>query len=304
MLAVMEHTQQAARSRFTVLAVGGTGESYDGDTRTRVTGMLSAVTDRLDERFDCRWVGYPASYGPATQHGGISYVRSIAAGVRALTRAVREADRPVMLIGYSQGAAVIRTLLAHPTVIGLLPKIAAVGFVADPNQPRGVIDECAGWGVAGEGGELPEGLPAYWVGAPSDMICNASDDSLVRDIADLTDSLSLTQLRRWATDAAARVMSRRMQNADATRFSPAQWRRDVQRLRTAVREVRGYLPAQIALGGRWIANPLGGSHVSYATEPYRRAPLTDPTITGCETLAHWMQLHATMGTAEGVAGRA
>lgn len=281
--------------RFRVLAVGGTGESFDGDTRTAVTGMLSAVTDRLDDRFDARWVGYPASYGPAPMHNGISYVESLSAGVRRLSEAIGASDRPVMIIGYSQGAAVVRTLLAHPAMFRLLPKIAAVGFVADPNQPRGVVDGCAGWGVAGEGGDLPEGLPAYWVGAPTDMICNASDDSLIRDIADLTDSLSLTRVRRWTTHAAARVMSRRMQNADATRISPAQWRRDVARVRTAVREVRGYLPSRISVG-RWILrNPLGDSHVSYATEPYRRAPLTDPTVTGCETLAHWLQLQATMG---------
>lgn len=291
----MENTQQPARSSFLVLAVGGTGESYTGDARTRVTGMLAAVTDRLDERFEARWIGYPASYGPATQHDGVSYAQSVAAGVGALSAAVRAADRPVMLIGYSQGAAVIRTFLAHPAAYRLLSKIAAVGFVADPHQPRGVVDGCAGWGVAGEGAELPDGLPAYWVGAPSDMICNASADSLIRDIADLTDSLSLTQLRRWVADATARVMSRRMQNADATRFSPAQWRRDVHRLRSAVREVRGYLPSEIS-AGRWrVPNPIGGSHVSYATQPYRRAPLTDPEITGCETLAHWLQLHATMG---------
>ncbi|ALG84473.1 PE-PPE domain-containing protein [Gordonia phthalatica] len=291
----MKHTQQTARASFIVLAVGGTGESYDGDPRTEVTGLLAAVTDRLDERFEARWVGYPASYGPAPQHDGISYVQSVAAGVRALAAAIREADRPVMLIGYSQGAAVIRTFLAHPAAFALLSKIAAVGFVADPNQPRGVVDGCAGWGVAGEGGELPDGLPAYWVGAPSDMICNASDDSLIRDIADLTDSLSLTQMRRWAADATARIMSRRMQNAEATGFAPAQWRRDLHRMRIAIREVRGYLPRQIAVGAWQVANPIGGSHVSYATQPYRRAPLTDPGVTGCETLAHWLQLHATMG---------
>lgn len=291
----MKHTQQSTRSSFIVLTVGGTGESYDGDRRTQVTGMLSAVTDRLDDRFDCRWVGYPASYGPAPHHDGISYVQSVAAGIAALSAAIRDADRPVMLIGYSQGAAVIRTLLAHPAAFGLLHKIAAVGFVADPNQPRGVVDGCAGWGVAGEGADLPEDLPAYWVGASTDMICNASDDSLIRDIADLTDSLSTTQLRRSATHALAKVMSRRMQNADATRFAPAQWRRDLHRVRTAVREVRGYLPPEIEVG-RWrVRNPIGGSHVSYATEPYRRAPLTDPRVTGCETLAHWLQLQATMG---------
>lgn len=285
-----------AAQKFTVLVVGGTGESFDGDTRTHVSGMLAAVTDRLDDRFDARWVGYPSSYGPAPSFDGVSYVDSLNVGVRHLAAAIRDAERPVMLIGYSQGAAVIRTLLAHPSALRLVERVAAVGFVADPNQPRGVIDGCAGWGVAGEGADLPENLPAYWVGAPSDVICNASDDSLIRDIADLTDGLSFKEVRHWVTGATARVMSRRMQNADATEFSPRQWRRDLGRLRTAAREVAGYLPPQIAVG-RWrVRNAIGGRHVSYASEPYRRAPLTDPEVTGCESLAHWLQLQATMGT--------
>ena len=75
-------------------------------------------------------------------------------------------------------------------------------------------------------------------------------DMSVKDIADLTDSLSMRQLRRSATHATAKVMSRRMQNADATRFAPAQWRRDLHRVRTAVREVRGYLPPEIEVGSK------------------------------------------------------
>ncbi|WP_051198655.1 PE-PPE domain-containing protein [Gordonia shandongensis] len=279
---------------ITVLAVGGTGESSTTDTRTEVSGLLRAVTDRLDERFDARWVPYPAAYGPAAERGGMSYTDSVSTGVVALHRAVRAVHGPVMLVGYSQGAAVIRTFLAHPVFSALVDRIAAVGLVADPHQPPGVIAGCDGWGVAGPGAAIPDGLPVYWIGAPGDVICNASDDSLIRDVADLTDTLSLRRLRRWATDAAAKVMSRRMQNAEVTRFSPRQWRRDVTRLRTAAREVRGYLPAEILLGTRVIRNRTGGRHDSYASEPYRYAPLTDPTTTGCETLAHWMQLQATM----------
>ncbi|MGB3301718.1 PE-PPE domain-containing protein [Gordonia sp. (in: high G+C Gram-positive bacteria)] len=289
-----------AGQKFTILVVGGTGESFEGDDRTQVTGMLAAVTERLDDRFDARWVGYPSSYGPAPSFDGVSYVDSLNVGVANLAAEIRAATKPVMMIGYSQGAAVIRTLVAHPASHRLLGSVAAVGFVADPNQPRGVIDGCTGWGVAGEGANLPEGLPAYWVGAPSDVICNASDDSLIRDIADLTDSLSFQQFRQWLTGAIARAMGDRMQNSEATEFSPQQWRRDLRRLRTAVREVRGYLPAEISMG-RWrLRNPIGGRHVSYSREPYRRAPLTDPEVTGCEDLAHWLQLQATMGVPQRV----
>src|SRR3546814_14380164 len=54
----------ADMAEVTVLAVGGTGESHVGDHGARVRGLLSAVTDALDSRFDSRWVASPASSGP------------------------------------------------------------------------------------------------------------------------------------------------------------------------------------------------------------------------------------------------
>ncbi|WP_336791649.1 PE-PPE domain-containing protein [Gordonia malaquae] len=279
---------------ITVFAVGGTGESYPADNRTHVTGMLAAVTDQLDSRFVSRWVPYPASYGPTAGRHGIAYVDSVACGVASLAASIRDTDGPIMLIGYSQGAAVIRTFLAHPASSNLVAKVTAVGFVADPHQPRGAVDGCTGWGVAGPGAPLPGDVPACWVGVADDVICNATDDSLIRDIADLTDSLSMLHVRRWMTAMGSAVIGRRMQNAARTSVSPRQWRRDVHRIATAAREVRGYLPSVLPVG-RWsITNRSGGRHVSYAAEPYRHAPLTDPDVTGCEMLAAWMQVEATM----------
>ncbi|MFZ2510891.1 MAG: PE-PPE domain-containing protein [Gordonia sp. (in: high G+C Gram-positive bacteria)] len=280
-------TQRGANTSVTVLAVGGTGESYPGDTRTAVTGMLSAVTDELDDRFAARWIPYPASYGPVPRLDGDCYRESVASGVAALRGAVEgaAAENPggaIMLIGYSQGAVVIRALLGNPANEPLLPAITAVGFVADPHQPPDVVDSCAGWGVAGPGPELPGEIPAHWVGAADDVICNAGPDSLIRDVADLTGVLSVGRLRHWFGDMVGRVVGADLQNAARTRFSPAQWRRDVQRVASAVREVRGYLPS-------------GGRHVSYSDEPYRSAPLTDPESTGCQVLAHWLQVQATLG---------
>jgi pimeloyl-ACP methyl ester carboxylesterase len=176
----------------TILAVGGTGETHRKDPRTAVSGMLAQVTDRLDERFDCRWVRYPASYGPVPRRNGISYRESVAAGVDNLRAEMARASGPVMLIGYSQGAVVIRQLLATTHA-----DVAAVGFVADPYQPPGVVAGCDGFGLAGHGPDLPEGLPALWIGHPGDVICNASDDSLLRDLADLTATFSTRDVRGW-----------------------------------------------------------------------------------------------------------
>ena len=97
-------------THMTVLAVGGTGESHPDDHRTVVTGLLGGVTTHLDDRFTSRWVGYPASYGPVA-FGGLNYRQSTQAGVCRLIAAIRRADGPVALIGYSQGCSVIRELL-------------------------------------------------------------------------------------------------------------------------------------------------------------------------------------------------
>lgn len=281
---------------ITVLAVGGTGESYSGDARGRVSGLLSAVTDALDDRFDARWVGYPASYGPATHTDGMSFADSVAEGAGNLATAMAATTGPVVLVGYSQGAVVIRRWL---TVVGpaaearLRERVLAVGLVADPHQPPGVVDGCAGWGVAGPGPDLPSGLPVYWVGAAKDMICNAGSDSLLRDVADLTAVMSLTAPRLWVRQMWATLRANAFQNARRTRVAPSQWRRDPARLGAAWREVAGYLPVALGWHGIRLDNADGGRHTSYAAEPYRANSVTDPTTTGCQSMARWIQVQAT-----------
>ena len=125
----------AGMAEVTVLAVGGTGPSHVDDHDARVRGLLSAVTDELDSRFDSRWVAYPASYGPVAD-GGLSFRHSTAMGVKALSTAIAETDGPVMLIGYSQGCTVIRAALptlTSPTLNGA--NIIGVGLISDPQQP-------------------------------------------------------------------------------------------------------------------------------------------------------------------------
>ncbi|MFW0796408.1 PE-PPE domain-containing protein [Gordonia sp. CPCC 205515] len=282
-------------TRVTVLVVGGTGESFAGDDRTTVTGMLAAVTDCLDDRFAARWVGYPASYGPTPQLDGVSYRQSLTVGERHLRDALRATIGPVMLIGYSQGAVVIRAVLHDLWRSGdpMLRRVLAAGFVADPHQPPGVVDGCDGWGVAGPGPDLPPGLATYWVGAADDVICNAGADSLVRDIADLTASMALQRPREWAQQLWTLVRHNAFQNASRTSISLTQMRRDVGRIGAAAREVLGYLPRVMRWHGVAVTNRLGGRHTSYAREPYRRASRTDPDTTGCQALAAWMQVCAT-----------
>lgn len=291
-------------TKLTVLAVGGTGESYDGDRRSRVSGLLAGVVACLDDRFESRWVVYPASYGPVPQSGGVSYRRSVEIGEANLVAALDDCDGPVMLIGYSQGAVVIRHAL-HAMARrggGGLRRIWGVGFIADPHQPPGVVPGCDGWGVAGPGVSLPVGLDVHWVGTPEDMICNAGPDSLLRDVADLTSEMGFRRPVEWLRQLWGLLRDNAFQNASRTAIRFSQVRRDIVRMRSGAREVQGYLPDTLRWGGLVISNRRGGRHTSYAAETYRRHSVTDPDSTGCATLAGWLQVCATFRAADIPAG--
>ncbi len=289
----MTTASEVRSTPITVLVVGGTGESFPGDPRIEVSGLLQSVTDELDERFVCRWIGYPASYGPTPQRRGMSYEDSVADGVAALRRALCATSTPIMVIGYSQGAVVIREALHGWSARGDVDRIIGVGLVADPHQPPGVVDGCHGWGVAGPGSPLPQGIPAFWVGNPDDVICNASPDSLIRDIADLTAAMTLGDTMRWSRSVVETVCHNAFQNAHRTALGPRQWRRDIDRLRTAGREVLGYLPRRVGWGSRTLLNQIGGRHTSYSVESYRHTSITNADSTGCQALSRWMQVQAT-----------
>ncbi|WP_020107229.1 PE-PPE domain-containing protein [Nocardia sp. 348MFTsu5.1] len=269
----------------TVLVVGGTGESYAGDTRQRVGGLLAEVTGRLDERFDCQWVGYPASYGPVPDLAGMSYLDSVRAGVANLRDRLVATPGPVMLIGYSQGAVVIRNLLADRKSSRA---VVAVGFVADPHQPPGVVAGCDGFGLAGEGPAIPTDVPVMWIADPADVICNASRDSLLRDFADLTAAMSIRDVRGWFRNLWQVLRGNDFQNATRTSISPRQWRQDVRRLRIVMAEIAGYLPRKLMWRGLQIVNRSGGRHTAYDAEP-----LAGGTLSGCEVLAQWLQVQVT-----------
>ncbi|WP_019203684.1 PE-PPE domain-containing protein [Tsukamurella sp. 1534] len=280
------------RARVTVLAVGGTGESWIDDARTEVTGMLSHVVAELDDRFAARWVGYPASYGPVPARDGVSFTESVEIGVERLRAAIAETRGLIALIGYSQGCTVVRRVLGDIAEGDAVePRIIAAGLVSDPERPRGSDPALAGSGVAGDGPPIPGGLPVQWISHPHDVICNASEDSFVRDIADATAYFTLRDLATWAPRAAGEYLGDKFQNATRTAFGSRQWRRDVERLKTAGREILGYLP-RVRYRGREY-NLRGDRHVAYASEPLARLRYEDYELTGCQVLAQWLQVQAT-----------
>ncbi|KQR98900.1 hypothetical protein ASG12_11205 [Williamsia sp. Leaf354] len=274
----------------TVLAVGGTGESWPDDPRTDLTGLLAEVGAHLDHRFRCRWVGYPSSYGPVPQRDGMSFAESVAVGSARLQAAMAAVDGPVMLIGYSQGCVVIRDALSRARRSRRdLSTVLGVGLVADPHQPPGAVAGCEGFGIAGPGPALPPDIATMWIADPNDMICNASDDSLIRDIADLTSALSLRDVAAWMRRIGQTLRTNAFQNAARTAIRPRQWRRDITRIRTALVEIAAYLPAVIMWHGITIINRRGGRHVAYGSEPLGGRG----DLCGCEVLAQWMQVQAT-----------
>lgn len=275
-------------TQVTVLAVGGTGESHPADHRTAVTGLLSRVTDPLDSRFTARWVGYPASYGPVAI-GGLSYRQSTRVGVRRLIAAIEQTQGPVALIGYSQGCSVIREVLGRMASGEVrLPSVVAAGLISDPQQPAGAVSGCDGSGVAGVGPKTADGVAMMWIGNPKDMICNASEDSYIRDIADLTRFMSFRTTKLWLRQLWILLRSNGFQNAERTRLSPRQWIRDFRRVRIATAELKGYLPRTLTWRNVRVSNPAGDRHIAYASEP-----LDASGLTGCQILAQWLQVQAT-----------
>jgi PE-PPE domain len=238
-------------------------------------------------------VGYPASYGPVAI-GGLSYQQSTQVGVKRLVAAIRSVDGPVALIGYSQGCSVIREVLGRVAAGDVvLPAVVAAGFVSDPQQPDGVVTGCTGRGVAGTGPAIPDDIATIWIGHPQDMICNASDDSYIRDIADITRWMSFRTPKLWMQQLWALLRDNGFQNAAKTRLSPHQWVRDARRLRIAAVELGGYLPRTLVWRSMRVSNPAGDRHIAYASEP-----LDDSGLTGCEILAQWLQVQATFGRSE------
>lgn len=288
------HAARPGSAGVTVLAVGGTGESWIDDERTEVSGMLSHVTAELDGRFAARWVPYPASYGPFPERDGMSFAESAQIGVARLSAAIAATAGPLVLIGYSQGCTVVRQVLgevAAGRVDGA--RILAAGLISDPQRPAGTDTSLRGYGISGQGPEIPAAVPVHWISHPEDVICNASEDSFVRDIADATAFFTLRDLAGWAPRAVGGYLGHGFQNAAKTAFGWRQSRRDLDRIRTAGEEILGYLPA-VRLG-KWMLNRRGNRHVAYASEPLARARYEIYDRTGCQLLAQWLQVQVTFG---------
>lgn len=262
-------------SPITVLAIGGTTESHAADTRTHVPGLLAGVTSRLPaDRFPARWIGYPADYGR-----GHAFRTSVRIGADSAAAVGAAIGGPLLLLGYSQGATVVRELLdRHARGVGPRLDIRAAGLVADPQMPLGQAfgkSTLPGYGIAGAGGRIA--VPAWWITNDRDPIPAAAPDSLLRTFFDATEYMSITDMAQWGARVLDRVRARNWQNGWGAQqpVTLASIREAKRRTAAAVEEVRAYLPPVPVL------NPTGGHHSSYGVAPY----LSGSPESGCEVLA-------------------
>jgi pimeloyl-ACP methyl ester carboxylesterase len=241
-----------------VLCVGGTGESYPGDTRTEVAGMLGYVTRRLGTEFRSRWVGYPAQYGPVA-----SFRQSVKAGADNVLSVLEATPGRVVLLGYSQGCTVVRKLLQdNPPAVR---RVEVVGLVADPEAPP---NGDSNFGVLGTDPTIPYWVTPMWVSNPLDPICNAAPDSLLRGFADFTEFFGFTDSGRWLLDVLDGLKQRTVLNrwgADSWSLASMLAARD--RVNRSIAEVWAYLPRIRSVGGL-VINPSGGQH----TDAYLALP--------------------------------
>lgn len=223
--------------------------------------MAHNVTSRLDRKLwhEPTWVPYPASYGfPA------SYKMSMADGqvgvLRACQAAASRTDGPIVLLGYSQGAAVVHAVLNaldksdskmlwDDRVVGGA-NIASPTRRRDSSTPAGCyVPRPDRFGIGGEGPKLVDKW-LFDVVAIDDPITDLPALSLLREYADLTEFMSITDMHEWGQDVMRKTAISGWPNLAHT----------IPSIREAVQQVRAYLPYEPGL------NPHGGRHTAYATE--------------------------------------
>ncbi|MCZ4585313.1 alpha/beta fold hydrolase [Rhodococcus opacus] len=239
---------------ITVLCCRGIGED-------RGVNMLTNTTQLLDPaRFVVKQVPWEASYGPVPDPGGSAFDKALSEGRTLLLRMIAEDPSPVVLLGYSGGAALAGNVAAevgrgqHPSL-----DVRGAGLIADPLRPAS--PDLPGWGIAGQ--RLITGMPVWQIADPLDVICCCPDNSPLRTFADQSAAFSLADPRAWVSDLVDRLRTRRWQAVILNWWRPwTVW----QQYSEAIDDVNGYL--------------FRGDHTSYRV---RLAPGTDRTY--CALLA-------------------
>ncbi|EOM78040.1 hypothetical protein DW322_11155 [Rhodococcus rhodnii] len=244
-------------ARITVACAGGIGDDSLG-------GMLSGITRHLDRaKYDVVRLESPQSYGPVPGPRGVSFDQSLRVLDSSIELKLVVSRVPVVLMGYSAGAAgigdtVARLVRERST---LVDRIAAVVLVADPRRPSG--DGLPGHGVAGNRPIPGAPFPVIWVSDPRDPICCCTSEAL-RTVADQSSAFSLVDPITWGRDIRDRLATNRWQ--EVTRLRIWELPKIVQRYRIAVEHLARYPHEHVLYGARvWP-----GTGLPYLHEAARR----------------------------------
>lgn len=170
---------------------------FDGIGETGVHTMAGGLARLL--HLPVVHVEYNREYGPV---GGTlvgqSYWRTRDQGGKA-GLAILEDGIPSLLIGFSAGAHIAGDLawLDHPAIVGAI-------LIADPMQPSWVTRDL----LSGVSGQIVRGALVHRTGKPAkpirweynkrDMICQCPDNSPWRDVADVTELMTMRPVDRRA----------------------------------------------------------------------------------------------------------
>ncbi|MFC7450528.1 hypothetical protein [Rhodococcus daqingensis] len=242
---------------ITVLACRGIGESLEANT-------LNDVTRHLDpEHFRVVEVPWPASYGPAPLLVGPAFDESLRTGHTMLLNRVLATKGPIVLLGYSGGAALVGNVAAALTP--LQANIIGVGLIADPFMPEWASPGAGEFGIAGSR-SIIAGFPVWWLCDPNDVIGRCPRNSPLRTVTDQTRAFSLANLLGWGADLARRLTLQEWQQVAINWRDPSEVRAIYARAR---RGLAGYLvrgdhqsyhlrtmPGQGVTYTRWLANRI------------------------------------------------
>ncbi|WP_072689325.1 alpha/beta fold hydrolase [Rhodococcus marinonascens] len=204
--------------------------------------MLENVTKLLDpERFRVVPLWWRAQYGPVPDPQGVSFDEALRDGRDELLFKIRRSRNPVILVGYSAGAALAGNVAAeigmgeHPDI-----DLRGVGLISDPlRDPMNVVnDEAAGFGIAGAR-HIPKGrFPVWQLADPADVITCCPLDSPLRTFADQSAAFSLADPQAWGSDMIDRLRKKRWQPTIRDwRNIPQVWWAYTQ----AISDAKGYL---------------------------------------------------------------
>ena len=208
---------------ITVLRARGIGEPISGDSQ-----MLGNVTLLLDKaRFVIKNVPWSAQYGPAPTPLGESFTVALEHGRTRLLNMIYDDPNPVVMLGYSGGAALVGNVAAE-IGLGLWPEldVRGVGLIADPcrSPVNSVNPGAVDFGVA-RARAVVAPFPVWQLADPADAIPCCPPNSPFRTFSDESAAFSLIDPAAWGRDLYGRIETHHMQdvNSHIADYARALW---------------------------------------------------------------------------------